>query len=82
MRRKFGHLLTAWTENIYWNVPRPTNPYFTGRRDILTELREKLCNNDEDEATPKLQKRFIIYGIGGSGKSEVCVKFAEENRER
>jgi len=25
---------------------------------------------------------FVLYGMGGVGKSEVCIKFAEEHRQR
>ena len=28
------------------------------------------------------QKRFILFGIGGSGKTEFCRKFAEQNQPR
>jgi len=58
-------------------VPRPVNPCFTGRNEILARLRKQLC-----EIQTEGQKRFVIYGMGGSGKSEVCLKFADENRER
>ena len=30
----------------------------------------------------KTQKRYIIYGLGGSGKTEFCRKFAERNQRR
>ncbi|RFU34865.1 hypothetical protein B7463_g1450, partial [Scytalidium lignicola] len=63
-------------KNFHWRVPRSVNPHFTGQKEILTTLCEQLCNTEIEE-----QKRFIIYGMGGSGKSELCLKFAEENRE-
>lgn len=28
------------------------------------------------------QKRYVIYGLGGSGKTEFCCKFAQDNREQ
>lgn len=28
------------------------------------------------------QKRFIIFGLGGSGKTQFCCKFAQDNRQR
>ncbi|KAL8995820.1 MAG: hypothetical protein Q9188_006721 [Gyalolechia gomerana] len=36
-----------------------------------------------DPATEKqhIQKRFIIFGLGGSGKTEFCCKFAQDNRQ-
>ena len=29
-----------------------------------------------------MQKRFVIFGLGGSGKTEFCRKFAERNQPR
>ena len=65
----------------HWMVPRQANPYFTGRKEILNLLRERLCSGKQDAAETE-QKRCVIYGMGGSGKSEVCLKFAYENKER
>jgi primosomal protein N' len=62
-------------------VPRPVNTFFTGRKRVLKMLREIFCDNIQHEINDK-QRRFVIIGIGGTGKSEVCLKFAEENRER
>ncbi|KAL5335183.1 hypothetical protein BJX70DRAFT_410666 [Aspergillus crustosus] len=28
------------------------------------------------------QKRFVIFGLGGSGKTQFCCKFAEDNRDQ
>jgi hypothetical protein len=62
---------------MHWMVPRSINPFFTGRTDILDKLRQQLCESEIEG-----QKRVIIWGMGGSGKSEVCLKFADENREK
>ena len=62
-------------------VPRPVNTFFTGQKRLLKMLREIICDNPQQEVHEK-QRRFVIIGIGGAGKSEVCLKFAEENRER
>jgi hypothetical protein len=62
---------------MHWIVPRLINPFYTGRRDVLDKLRQQLCGTETGE-----QKRVVIWGIGGCGKSEVCLKFADENREK
>ncbi|KAI9866891.1 MAG: hypothetical protein M1813_000833 [Trichoglossum hirsutum] len=31
---------------------------------------------------PSVQKRFVLYGLGGSGKTQVCLKFAQDYREK
>jgi hypothetical protein len=67
--------------NIHWLVPRGVNTFFTGQRKILEKLKQQLlpsCN----QYPGVRQKRFIIHGIGGAGKSEICLKFLEENRDR
>jgi adenylylsulfate kinase-like enzyme len=28
------------------------------------------------------RREFLLYGLGGSGKSQIAMKFAEENKER
>jgi GTPase SAR1 family protein len=27
------------------------------------------------------QKRFVVYGLGGAGKTQFCSKFAQDNRQ-
>jgi hypothetical protein len=62
-------------------VPRQVNPFFTGRKRILETLEKKICTSFP-EKDHRQQRRFVIVGMGGIGKSEVCLKFAEDNRER
>jgi hypothetical protein len=54
---------------------------FTGRRRELERLREWMLAPIGPDG-PKIQKRFVVYGLGGSGKSQFCNKFAQENRQR
>ena len=69
------------SDNHHWLVPRQVNPFFTGRRRILETLEKKICTSFP-EKDHRQQRRFVIVGMGGIGKSEVCLKFAEDNRER
>lgn len=68
------------TLNDFFDIPRTVSSIFTGREGQLKELKYML-----DIATPQVrshtQKRFVIYGLGGSGKTEFCCKFAQDNRE-
>ncbi|KAM3086332.1 hypothetical protein ACMFMG_000468 [Clarireedia jacksonii] len=69
-------------KNKHWVVPstKKVSIHFTGRKKILERLGESLC-----PATSKGIERggtFVIQGMGGAGKSQICVKFADENRER
>jgi predicted ATPase len=59
-------------------VPRPVNSLFTGRTELVDRIQSTLRN--DDPGTTKL-KRLVITGIGGMGKSEVCLKVADLMRE-
>ncbi len=62
-----------------WIVPRSASRVYTGRGDIGERLAQVLSF---DPATPpKQQRTFVIVGVGGTGKSEVCLKFAEDHRD-
>ncbi|KIL64551.1 hypothetical protein M378DRAFT_578554, partial [Amanita muscaria Koide BX008] len=75
-----------YTENIYVTsnastldqIPplpplRPPSTLFTGRDTYLQALKDHL--------SPKLgseRKRFLLYGMGGIGKTQICLKFIEQ----
>jgi len=63
-----------------WLVPRNSTSIFTGRSEILERMSKLLCPPSSGHSPT--QKRFVISGIGGTGKSEITLKFAEDNRER
>ncbi|TVY88425.1 Protein SERAC1, partial [Lachnellula willkommii] len=65
--------------NIHWMVPRAINNLFTGRTDILRRVQGALRNNEA--IYPNNQRRFVITGLGGQGKSELCLKVASLMRE-
>jgi hypothetical protein len=52
-----------------WKVP-PRNPRFTGRDDMLTELRRRLRAG---EGTLVVQ---ALYGLGGVGKTQLAIEYA------
>jgi tetratricopeptide (TPR) repeat protein len=62
---------------VHWIVPRPLNNLFTGRSDVLLRMEKALYGDHIDK-----QKRFVITGMGGQGKSEICLKFASQAREK
>jgi hypothetical protein len=67
--------------NKYYCVPYNLSAIFTGRSDVIQKLREGLIPS-ETESWPAEQKRFILHGPGGSGKTQACLKFAQDYRER
>ncbi len=36
----------------------------------------------ESKQRSNVQKRFVVYGTGGSGKTQFCCKFAQDNQDR
>ena len=62
-------------------VPRNANTLFTGRKDILERLDRSLGPQSKSLDIAKHQRRFVIYGYGGIGKSDVCLKFANDHRQ-
>ncbi|RDW58320.1 hypothetical protein BP5796_12250 [Coleophoma crateriformis] len=72
---------SAELHNEHWLVPRSVSSFFTGRSDVLKRLRTSLCPSPKS-INESRQRRFVIIGVGGAGKSEVCLKFAEDNKNR
>ncbi|KAI1285627.1 hypothetical protein F5Y03DRAFT_407018 [Xylaria venustula] len=61
--------------NKHFVIVRPVKPYFTSRERQLAKLDEAFRN-----VTLSRQLRFVIYGLSGSGKTELAFKFADEHR--
>lgn len=57
---------------IWGNVP-PRNLHFTGRRELLTELHERLGGEQADMPTAVLPQ--ALHGMGGVGKSQLAVEY-------
>ena len=53
-----------------------SSPIFTGRQDVLDKL-EKIFVH---KVTSKLMLRqlCLLWGMGGIGKTQICLKFIEE----
>lgn len=64
--------------NKHWLVDRATNPHFTGRREIIEKIVRTITSSDSANE----QRRFVITGMGGQGKSEICLHVANEVRDR
>jgi hypothetical protein len=55
-------------------MPNPSNR-FTGRTEVITKLKWHFS-----KANGSAQKRkfFLLHGMGGIGKTQICLKFIEE----
>lgn len=65
---------------MHWIVPRTINSLFTGRTELLDRIQGALRVDKASDF--KEQKRFIITGLGGQGKSEICLKITALMREQ
>lgn len=66
--------------NVHWIVPRAPNSLFTGRTELLDRIQGALLVDEASDTEE--QKRFVITGLGGQGKSEICLKVTTLMRER
>ncbi|KAF8961390.1 acyl transferase/acyl hydrolase/lysophospholipase [Flammula alnicola] len=48
---------------------------FTGRKDILDKMRRYFDSRGESQSV------FVLYGLGGSGKSQLAFKFLRESQD-
>jgi NB-ARC domain len=62
---------------IIWNIPYRRNPFFTGREDILSQLRHELYA----ENAVALSHPQGISGLGGIGKTQTALEYAYLYRE-
>ncbi|EFR00516.1 protein kinase subdomain-containing protein [Nannizzia gypsea CBS 118893] len=69
---------TMHTRNEHWCVERSSNTLFTGRREIINQIKRAITLGEINQT----QRRFVITGMGGVGKSEICLKVAQEMREK
>ncbi len=61
-------------------VSRRVNTVFTGREKEIEDLQKSLAHSHSTKSYATESKIYVIYGLGGAGKSEVALKFAYENR--
>ena len=60
-------------------MPSPSTR-FTGRADVIAKLKRHFFPNTNDAVHKR--KFFLLYGMGGIGKTQICLKFVEEMFDR
>jgi len=63
--------------NQHFVIARPVKTYFTGRAAQLAKLEAAF-----GDPTRPTQQRFVVYGLGGSGKTELSFRFADGYRHK
>lgn len=65
---------------IHWTITRPANPLFTGREELLAEL-EGIARDVVENTSRQDPSCIVISGMGGQGKSEICLQLARRVRQ-
>ena len=75
------HYHSSSIQNDGFSIPQKPNSsaLFTGRMDIIEKLNNHFAPQDEGD---KQRRSFLLYGMGGIGKTQICLKFAEEMADR
>jgi tetratricopeptide (TPR) repeat protein len=63
--------------NQHFVIPRQVRTYYTGRKAHLAKLEAAF-----HDPTLPTQQVFVIYGLSGSGKTELAFRYAEEFRHK
>ena len=53
---------------------------FTGRNDVLALLKNHF--RPRDNRQPTARRTFLLHGMGGIGKTQICLKFIEDTFDR
>jgi Holliday junction resolvasome RuvABC ATP-dependent DNA helicase subunit len=64
----------ATSDGIIPLMPNPSSR-FTGRTEVITKLKRQFSNAND---LAQKRKCFVIHGMGGIGKTQICLKFIEE----
>ena len=75
------HQHSSTTQNDSLSIPQKPNSsaLFTGRKDIIEKLKNHFARQGHGG---KQRKFFLLYGMGGIGKTQICLKFVEEMPDR
>ncbi|KAJ8133393.1 hypothetical protein O1611_g240 [Lasiodiplodia mahajangana] len=58
------------------SIPYPDNPLFTGRAEVLNQMREAFLTACEGQLS------FALYGMGGVGKSQIALKYLYDHLDK
>ena len=72
--------VTSGPNSQHFEVPHLLSPADTGREEAGRSLESSLILAQLPHQP--VQRRFVLWGLGGSGKTQICLKYAQAHRER
>ena len=67
------------SEGVIPLMPNPSTR-FTGRTEVIAKLKSHFFIDTNDVVQKR--KLFLLYGMGGIGKTQICLKFVQEMSDR
>ena len=64
---------TTTSDGVIPLTPNPSNR-FTGRTEVIAKLKGHFSSGD---GSAQKRKFFLLHGMGGIGKTQICLKFVE-----
>jgi tetratricopeptide (TPR) repeat protein len=75
-----GQTLTVLVpRNEHFEVPQHVSPVFTGQAQIGQRLETVFAPSSHERSE---QRRFVLFGMGGSGKTQICLQYVYTHRDR
>jgi signal recognition particle GTPase len=65
--------------NKHFEVAPHLSPVFTGQGHIGKRLETAFTPS---EYKCPFQRRFVLFGMGGAGKTQICLRYANNYQER
>ncbi|KAJ1338598.1 protein SERAC1 [Microdochium nivale] len=67
--------------NVNYYPPEEAAIDFVGREEMLARLQDVFFPNNRPNIED-CRKSFVVYGMGGSGKTQLCSTYAQRNKHR
>ena len=81
LRDSLSSAILLVSPNEHFSIPQGLDKNYTGRTGLLNDVKQAF-NAPSAQEEAGLQKRIVIYGLGGSGKTQFCCKYASLCRQR
>ena len=79
-----NNIVNTLPADMQVKVPVPQKPnsslIFTGRKDILNKLGKIFAPHSSGRLMSRCS--CLLWGLGGIGKTQICLKFSEEESAR